>query len=414
MKRFLLGLLIGIPILSFGQSNFQKGYVVTNVKDTLKGYIDYKERLQNPTSFTFRVNLGADAQNFTVNNALSWAIEGFEVYQRYEVNISMSRTEIDHLSVGPDNTTKKEVVFLKVLQAGQNVVLFSYTDGMKQRFYLLEKDGTVPYELIRQVYLDANDDNKMIAGVQYIRQLAQVSHKFSPERQIKKITTLKYSETDLIAVAAAINDQKVIKSTLTQIRFFAGAGLNISKASYTGSHFFAGPNAVNKTAYTPLFTGGFDFFANPAIGKVIYRAELSIANSKNEISRKSDYQYPSEAVHSFEQLNISLSPQVIYNIYNANRMKIFASGGIGLNFSNYKNNQLVVFNDFRKDSETTENAVELEKFYFTLPFTAGVVFNKKIEFSAGYAFSSPITNYGNFSIGVQRYRIGVNYLFGKL
>lgn len=41
MKSFLIGLLFASPLLLSAQSNFQKGYVVTNSNDTLRGTVNY-------------------------------------------------------------------------------------------------------------------------------------------------------------------------------------------------------------------------------------------------------------------------------------------------------------------------------------------------------------------------------------
>jgi len=416
MKRFLLGLLLGIPALSFAQSNFQKGYVVNNVNDTLKGYIDYKEWDLNPSIIAFKTDLDAEIQDFTVKNSLAWAIDGFEYFQKYEVDISMSKIDLDRLSVGLDNSKKKDVVFLKVLQAGKNVTLFSYTDGIKQRFYLLEKGELTPYELSSQVYIKSGEESIVVTGNRYVRQLGQVMSKLNigtaTERRSLELSS--YRKKDLMNAIAVINEQQLVKSKHSGVRFFAGAGLNISNAYYTGTTPFALPEAKSKVSLMPLITVGIDILANPAIGKVIYRTELSFLMSKNENTISEDYPSKTSITHAFNQLTINFTPQVIYNLYNTERLKFFIGGGIGFNFSTYSNNKTTIYDSFRNETEIIDNQVDLEAFNFSLPFTAGLVLNKRVEISAGYAFSSPITNYSAFSINMKRYRIGVNYLFGKL
>ncbi|KIO77265.1 hypothetical protein TH53_10480 [Pedobacter lusitanus] len=415
MKRFLFCLLLGIPVLCSAQSNFQKGYVVTNVKDTLKGYIDYKEWKLNPVSIIFKSNLNAETQNFTVNNSSAWSVDGAEFYQNYLVDISMSKINISQLSVGPDTSKKREAVFLKVLQTGKNVTLFSYIDGLKQRFYILEKNSSVPYELISQQFLKSNEEHVLVNGTGYIRQLSIIMSKLdvgtAEERQ--RLGSLYYGEKDLMKIVAVINGQSLAKTKHAGVRFFAGTGLNISKAVYKGTISYAQPGATTKTSYSPLLSIGIDVFANPAIGKLIYRGELSLLSSKNEVSISTDQAAMANAKHTFDQVTIAFAPQLIYNLYNTNRLKCFLGGGVGLNFSAYSNNKETRYNSFRNETEITENTITMEKFNFSLPFTAGLVFNKKIEISVGYAFSSPITDYSTSSIHMQRYRIGVNYLFGK-
>ncbi|MGY0040315.1 hypothetical protein [Pedobacter sp. NJ-S-72] len=140
--------------------------------DTLRGYIDYKEWSLNPSSMAFKTDPDAGIQDFNVKNSLAWSIDGLESFQKYEVDISMSQIGLDRLSVGPDNSKKKAVVFLKVLQTGKNATLFSYTDAIKQRFYLLEKGEQTPYELVSQVYLKSKEESMMVTDNRYVRQLA--------------------------------------------------------------------------------------------------------------------------------------------------------------------------------------------------------------------------------------------------
>jgi len=417
MKRFLLGLLLGLPALSSAQSNFQKGYIVNTVRDTLRGYIDYKEWDLNPSVITFKTDPDAGIQDFTLKNSLAWGIAGLETYQKYEVEISMSQVDVSRLSVGRDNSKRKSIVFLKVLQTGKNATLFSYTDGIKQRFYLLEKGASVPYELGSQLYMKSKEDNLMVTDKQYIRQLGTLMSKLNvgTEAERHSLEISNYGERPLMNAVAAINEQQLVKASKNSgVRFFAGAGLNISKAHYKGETPFALPNAESKVSLMPLITAGFDLLANPAIGKLIYRAELSLLMGKHESTIREPSPSKIYMTHTFNQITINLTPQVIYNFYNTNRLKAFIGGGPGFNFSGYSNNKATLYSDFRKETEVTSNAIDLEKFNFSFPVTAGLVFHKRVEISAGYAFSSPITNYSNFSINMQRYHIGVNYLFGKL
>lgn len=415
MKRSLLLLLSGIPVFGFAQSNFQKGYVVTNNKDTLTGYIDYVEQTRNPVSVTFKTALESQIQTFNTANCSAFSINEMEAYQRFGVEVSMSKIELGNLSVDPDKTTEKRDVFLKVLQAGKNVTLFSYTDKIKKRFYLLEKDSIIPYELISRIYLKSTGDNVMMTDLQYQRQLSLVINRFNTgtDNERNNLAMQRFEESSLIKVAAKINDQQVVKSKYNSTRFFAGIGLNANKAIYKGTHVLAEPGATSKSSYTPYLSAGIDIFANPAIRKLIYRLELSLSTSKNEVSNTSGGQFPESIVHQFDQTTVSLTPQLIYNVYNKDNMKVFLGGGVGVNVSGYTNNKEITKSFFRQETSVEENKTDLEKINFSMPFTVGIVLHKKIEILAGYTFNSAITTYQGYSINIQRYKIGVNYLFGK-
>lgn len=412
MKRLLLSLLFLLPLLTSAQSNFQKGYVVTTSKDTIRGYIDYKERELNPESFNFKAEINSKARVFSLTNCTAYVIDGLESFQRFAVDITTSTIDIATLSTGPDLRSRRDTVFLKVVQAGKNVTLYTYRDDVKLRFYVKDKDMDEPAELISQIYIKEGT-NTMVTGSAYRRQLLALLKKFNPAREGKLSEALKYTKSDISKVVSWINDQELVKPKISSTRFFAGAGLNMTKAVYAGATPFTNDAAVSNKSYSPVITAGVDLFANPAIGKTLYRLELSFMSNKNEISTTTGEIASAALSHSFNQYTVVLSPQVIYNIYNAARIKAFIGAGIGMNFSKYSNNIFTRYNSFRNETEVLEDEIKLESFNFSIPVTAGVVINKKVELSAGYYFPSAITNYNTYSVSVKRVQVGVNYLFGK-
>jgi len=426
MKHFFIALALSVPLFSLAQSNFQKGYIVNNSNDTLRGYINYREREANPTSVSFKPELTSEAQTLKIRDCAAYGIGDIESYQRFVVNITSSKININNLSKGVDLSYKRDTVLLKQLQTGKNVSLYTYTDKIKLRFYIKENDIAEPAELISQLYLKENQPGVVVTGKTFIRQLQKIMNKYNPGNDAAqhKFYLLRYTEADLIKAVSAINGQQPILSKIRTSRFFAGGGLNINKAKYKGQNDFASEGASNKVSYTPLITIGVDLFANPVIGKIIYRAELSFQMSQNEISATttssthSSGNTTSSDSHSFDQYGVVLTPQVIYNLYNTTKLKFFLGAGAGINFSTYKNNSTTRSSVYSYQGgsivhgpETTENEAILEKFYFSIPVTAGVVLNKKIELSAGYTFPAMISDYRSYNIYIQRFKIGVNYLF---
>lgn len=411
MKRFLLSLFFLVPLLASAQSNFQKGYVVTSSKDTLHGYIDYKERGVNPKSFRFRSTLNGEAQIFNLKNSRAVVIEEMDSFQAFLVDITTSTVQLSDLSTGPDLRFRRDTVFLKVLQTGKNITLYSYKDEVKLRFYIKDKDASEPAELIRQMYLQ--EGNVLVTGDAYRRQVLASARKLNPDKEERLARFLKYDEADLVAEAALINDQTVGKSKFPPYRFFAGLGLNATSAEYEGTHPLANDAAISKTYYLPVITAGVDLFANPAIGKIIYRAELSVSMAKNKVSSTSGEQAYAEVNHSFDQLIVALSPQMIYNVYNKEKVKVFIGIGVGINYSKYSNNLYSTYNSFRKEIDVEEDKIDLESLYLSIPAAAGLTINKKIELSLSYSFPAGLTNYNNYGVFSRRTRIGINYLFGK-
>ena len=418
MKRFLFSLLLSIPILCAAQSNYQKGYVVTNSSDTLSGYIDYKEREHNASSFYFKKELNSEPQKFTLADCMAYGIYDMDYFERFEVDISMSKTKLSDLPDERDLTTRRDSVFLRVLQTGKYYTLYLYHDDLKERFYLREKGSLVAKELVRNLYMHPNSSSStLVTEDKYVSQLLMASRTVNGvnETEEARLKNIRYTAKDLIMFFAKLNGEELTKPKFSTIRYFAGGGLNISTGKYSGENRFTNENAKNKTSYLPYLTAGVDIFSNPAIRKLVFRAELSLWMSKSEISTTTPVASSSILKHSFDEYTASLTPQVIYHLYNADDFKVFFGIGAGLSFSNYKNNLYSVTNTvFTPARETVEeDRIELKSFSLSFPVSAGVVLNKKVEISAAYAARSAISQYVDYSVNLERIRIGVKYLFGK-
>ncbi|HWW41072.1 hypothetical protein [Pedobacter sp.] len=414
MKRFLFGLFMAVPVLSFAQSNFQKGYLVTNNQDTIRGFVDYKERSANPTSFNFKTDLNGETKGYSLKECSAYGIDGMESSQRYTVRISQSKTNFSDLSNGLDTSSKTDTVFLKVLQSGKNMTLFSYEDKIKKRFFVKEGGMSVPYELIQNLFLAPNKESVFITDNKYIRQLMEIITKLNIDISEDKLKSLRYSGPELVKLSFRINGETEVKSKYKFIRFYAGAGLSSSKASFQGQNDLASKEATHKSSVMPTLQAGIDMFLNPAIGKFIFRTDFAFFSSKNKVSlAESGNEYISDQSQAFDQLSLTLTPQFIYNFYNTSAWKVFLGAGLGCNFSKYSNIVYSRYNSFRKEYETQEDTFKPENFNFSFPVSAGIVLNKKIELSVMYSMPTSITTYTMFSASMQRWKFGVNYLFGK-
>nr|WP_068893101.1 outer membrane beta-barrel protein [Pedobacter panaciterrae] len=404
MKRSLSILFWVIPFLSIAQTSYRSGYLITNSQDTLRGFISFKEESENPTAVYYRPELNAKTQVFPLKDCKAYVVENFYSYRRETVSISRSNDDINKLStlLGLDSSSKKEEVFLRILQSGENVSLFMYTDDIKSRFYIQSKEDPTPVELIRNVFYKergvVSTENKFQV------QLYLLMQKYKKNLTPKDINLewVGYNANDLIKVVSKMNNQSVVESRVKDIRFFIGGGLSTSSFAYKGSHPLANAIAESKKSYKPMITIGVDYIPKPLIGKMVYRVDATLFLSKNEITQKL-----ADLKHSFDELTVAITPQVIYNIYNSNSIKFYAGAGVAANFSSYSNNLMSALNE---EGNPKKNDVDFSAFSFSPKITAGFVINKKIEFSGGYYLKGRITDYQAFKVDVSRLSIGVNYL----
>jgi hypothetical protein len=415
MKRFLVYLLLLAPLLGAAQTNFQPGFVVKNNGDTLKGFINYKERSTTPKSLNFKQTINGKSQLYATRDILSYTINDKASYERFIVNISMSEVNIGRLSIGLDTSSRRDTVLLQVLQKGKNVNLYAYSDDIKVRFYIKETPDQEPVELIQKVFMLANGSNSMFVGKEYLKQIETLLKKHVSTEQFSKyqLSRLRYTAKELGEPVMLINDQKVKKAIHAATRFFVGVGLNYSTSKYVGDNDLANAAAKNSSSSLPMFSGGVDIYANPAIQRLVYRVELSLYTSKNNISTVTENIARAVQKHTFDQQTIQLMPQVLFNFYNKEKIKLYLGGGFGVNYYKYKNNVTSITNTFRNETEDNVDYVDFEELSFAVQVSAGLVVNKRFEFYGKFSPQTAITNYTYYNIVMQRVGLGVNFLFGK-
>lgn len=407
MNRFLLFGFLVLPLLSNAQSNFQKGYLITNTKDTINGFVDYKERALNPVSFVFKQDLNGEKETYTLKNCAGFGLDDMVSYERCVVDVSLSSSDMFKAVEKIDTTIRRDTVFLQVLQKGEHITLFSYADAIKKRFYVLDKEELVPIELIRQFYRRDNNSTIVSINIQYARQLQELLRKYSKNApaEDRKFANLRFTQPELLKAADLINGQKNIKSPNKSLRWFAGVSLDLASTKFSGVHELATPNVTSKKILSPLVNVGMDVFANSNIRKLLFRTELSFNKSRSEVSGDDGF-------NSFDIVSATLSSGVLYHVYNADNFKVFLNVGAAINLNKYSNQKgWTTFGWLVKLEK--ERILDLEPIYFSIPVNVGVVLNKRIEVIAGYSFPTSMVNYSSFSVERNKYRLGLNYLFGK-
>ena len=408
MKRFLVWLLLVLPCICAAQSNFLRGYVVTDAMDTLTGYVDYQGRSLTPSAVSFKRDPDARKKTYDLADCLAFGVDGKEHYERFTVNVSQAYTRTSNLREGLDTSFIRKPVFLKVLLRGRYLTLFSYTDEIKERFYLMGVGDKEPEELFRAQYL-TRDSYTVKGDYRFRRQILKAMIRYGAEDKYerKELDLLRYDEPDLVKVIAAVNGQKLPKTTMSVTRWYAGAGLGVSRSDYDMNHVLASKDAVSRPSYMPMLSAGFEVFMDPAMGRTVLRLDVSLFSSRNKISKGT-------AIHSFNQNTVSLSPQFIYNFYVAPKLRLFAGAGGVLSYSAYNKNRSGRIFPASSTSEELFEAqdIRLEPFGISALGRIGAIVNRKIELSAGYILPAEITNYSAFKVRMRRTTFGINYLFG--
>src|ERR1700753_2336354 len=186
-----------LPGLTYAQSNFKPGYIVTLKGDSVKDTVDYKQWEANPPAITFRDGSGAE-NKYTAADIRAFGVNGLEKYQSYTLAISNDATEISKLARKPDTTTVKKTIFLQLNATGKHVSLYQYTDDVKNRFFVRDNTSSLPEELSYHAYYNADESSSVKYVNSYRGQLVNLAVNAGVDSKSieNKIAQAEYNEGD--------------------------------------------------------------------------------------------------------------------------------------------------------------------------------------------------------------------------
>jgi hypothetical protein len=401
-------------VASSAQSNYKPGFIVMPKGDTVKGYVDYREWDNNPAEVRFKLKAGnTEPEKILPENVLAFGITGLEYYESYSLRISQGQTDVARLPVGVDTSALIAQVFLLRTATGKNVSLYSYKDAIKTRFFIKDHADKKPEELIYQVYLNPSEVTQIVNQPRFQNQLYLLALKYAPDdhRLQRKIELTEYDQPELLAVVNAINrftPQQVRAAAVKSTRYFAGLGVSRSMASYRGNIALA-ENATGNASYSPVAGMGVDLFVNPNVKRLLLRLELSFETAGYTTTTRT----PLYARHAFDQFTGSLTPQLIYNLYDTDAFKFFLGAGVSFNFSHYGHSTYTFADEpYSGTTEEEKNYPQMVNSWISFSGKAGAVFNNGVELFIGYSPYAIVTDhYETLSGSVNGAQFGVHYLF---
>jgi hypothetical protein len=285
MRYFYKALLIILllPVFSFAQSNFKPGYVVTLKGDTIRGLIDYREWSSTPTSIDFKTSATDKVRKYSDQEIRYFNISGLESYVQYTGAISMDITDINLITSERDTSQREATVLFKIMQKGDNVVLYSYTDELKTRFYISEAPYYKPIPLVYRIY--RNFDG--IVENTYMKQLYALANKYGVlDNSLQwDIEHMSYNSDAMLKIVSIINHiskteyKNMNANKGPAFNWFVGAGVNINTISSPSVSSYSLGGGVSSTSLGPQASIGVNAFANPATRQLQFRFEIGIADS---------------------------------------------------------------------------------------------------------------------------------------
>jgi len=414
-----------LPLSSFAQSNFKPGYVITLKGDTVRGLIDFQAWDSNPVAISFKQAIGERTKrSFTVNDINFFSITGQAAYKKFNCSISMDITDPSHIAEGRDTSFKVETVFLKILQSGENLALYSYTDNLKMRFYIGEAPNYTPTELIYRSYFDltaTNNPGRTVNENTYQKQLFALAIKYNALDD--KLTALlensfaSYSRGDLLPIVSRINniskaefDKKY--ADVNKLSFYVSAALSMSAISSDAGSGYSAGGGGSASSYLPAIAFGINLAPDVNGGIAEFRADISVTSSQfNSLYQLRVSPYGG-AKASFGQVSISLTPQALFNIYNKSDFKIYLGFGASLSASVFTNPH------FESQTSALNPYFPKEPYYFNkinnaFLFKAGFRLHKNWEVYFNYFTKTTLTGGDYFALGNEMKQVGLSYFWSK-
>jgi hypothetical protein len=420
MKSLKTILFFLLPVCSAAQSNYKPGYVVTTKGDTLKGFIDYRGWDSNPNAISFKATADSrDIKRYTVNDIDFFDVGGFESYKKGTCSVSKDVTNLTGLSSARDTAYDIETIFLKVLQKGKNVTLYSFTDELKTRYYLGDAPDYKPVELIYRVYQNSNE-GRTVYESDYRRYLLAVANKYNPGDDNFALTTeAEYTSGDLLKAVSKINHISKAEfekkyNEKSAFNLFVGAGVNIGSTSSSDASSYSMGGGVPYTSYLPEFSVGLNMIPRPESDKVEFRVELLYAQSKFNVSYQLKVSPFIAMSAAYNQSAVSVMPQIIFNFYNADNLKLYVGGGIDFSHFSYSNSHFG-----SRDPGVSDNGIaENDPFAFNSTdnsffLKVGAKLHKKWGIYLNYVAATATTGGGYFGLSNASKQIGLLYFLGK-
>ena len=418
---YLILALLFTSLVSFSQSNYKPGYVISLKGDTIRGYIDYRDWSNNPEEISFKNSLQSQPHTYGLSSINYFSINGITAYQKFTVRISLDATSTHNINTYRDTSSKMATIFLQILQQGKIVALYSFADPLKTRFYIAEIPYSTPIELVYRLYTDpsavTNIHGSTVNENGYMNQLFDLAVKYNKDSDFMKktIENASYNSAELIDIVKQINgyDKKADRGynkLYPSAVFYAGVAANVATTLSNSGTPYNESGGKNYTSIFPKLNIGINAFGNPVTRRLVFAGELGLTGNLYNVEYNNTKFPYGNYNFKFNQYTLSFSPQILYNIYNDAKFRFFAGGGITINFYSYGNK---AFTRSGGPNDLAVQPFEFDKFGITWMAKTGILLNNKYEIYAGYIFDDNVNSQSDnyFFLHSHELQLGINYHF---
>lgn len=317
---------------SYSQSNFQAGYIIDIHKDTIKGFVDYRNWDKSPMAIVFKTLPDSEKKVYTPADIESFSVAG-ESYIRAIVTVDDSPFRENELTVTQIPQYRTDTVFLQILINGAKSLFYLKDQNLKVHFFIYQKG--VYETLVFIKYLQNVDGGGAVKTNEKFKGQLTLYFQDCPSIQ-KKINYAGYSKDDLISLFKeyykCTQNTIVYQSPSEKVKSDFGifAGLSLTNLKFTGTNDF---NSIIYAGY-PLsynFTaGGFFNIVLPrtrerwSINNELMFSSFNVSGYYRDTPNPDIY---TESYSSLGRYYITLNNFLRYK-YPIKKMFVFLEGGI--------------------------------------------------------------------------------------
>jgi len=405
----LLAFLIISGIQIKAQKNYQKGYIINRIGDTVQGWIDYRNWDLNPEFILFKTSLESPSQRLGLNELDYFEITGVDYYKKFILWKDIDPVAISAVDANDmhNRSFAKDTAFLRMIVKGEKVSLYLLQD-FKQHFFIKPEKDTLA-ELIYRVYYTNYDLGQVKTEYTFRNQLKQYTFNdyVSPSVR-KKIDIALYRENYLRSIVTGLNPggNNLAGSRSragNMVDFFAGGGISYGKIRFTGINESFNSLKFNPTAGYFVFTG-VDLFSPRRRQNLFVRIEAGY---------RSSYQHGKSDTREYEMRinSVTLGASVNYTILKRGDTKLFTGIGMEFNFSSYPKDIFTTYDQNGDVVSERKNYFKLEKTWIGIPARIGCKINKRMEAGAIFKIGGKYLTFVHFDMRDSRFYPYVSYLF---
>lgn len=408
--------------ISFSQQNYLPGYIISPERDTISGFIDYKNWNINPNKIKFKIKKDSAPIFYNPNSIIEFGVKD-EIYVSAIVNTETSPIQTNRLQEYSKLNLKLDTIFIQTLFKGSKSLYFYKSNKGKDNFYLkrgpdfellIYKKYTLTFKDKLGFKASILKENKKFKG--------QLAHYFDDCSTIQsKLKTTEYTQNSLEKLfkyyyncsQKNIQFQKNKEKTVFEIGILAG--VSSSKLEFKGDNFDYLTNAKlnqSKTLTAGIFMNVF-FSRNrkkwSVNNEIVYSSSTFEGKHESFRNETGEVKTTTELGYTYLKLNNLLR---YYIPLNQKSLRLFINGGIsnGLAFSekNYKKQEIIFFgNERKKEGKALDKTRKYEQSYL---LGIGLKHNK-ISLETRLEKGNGMSEYARLSSPTTRFNIYLGYRF---